>query len=426
MTRNTAKKPNHTSGKQAGAVDRPKVSVMITTYNHQAYIAQAIQSVLDQKTTFKYELLIGEDESSDGTREICQQFADQHPDIIKLFLNERKNVIYINGDATGRWNYTNLFKHAQGEYLARCDGDDYWSDPQKLQSQVDFLDDHPDYSLCYHHVRWLRDGQLYDNTHVPIPLNGTLSADDLFLNDNFIRTSAVMYRNHLKGQIPEWFYTVPYGDICMHLIHSQFGKIGYVDRLMGVYRVHTGGVFSGRSVKHNLNKSIKTYQMAAHNLGYEDNKSYQIGIARLQNQLREAIAKDTAPTLTERSDAKRTRSKNHAEQLPITAIIAAYNEGDVIYHVIRDLVEQDIQVVFIDHHSTDNTLSEVKRWLGKGVVRIETFPEDAGMEIPNDVYSWRYILRRKQDIAAEMGPGWYIHTDADEFRESPWLHLNLR
>jgi len=118
--------------------------------------------------------------------------------------------------------------------------------------------------------------------------------------------------------------------------------------------------------------------------------------------------------------------KTSDEKLPITAIIAAFNEGDVIYHVIRDLVEQDIQVVFIDHHSSDNTLEEVRRWEGKGVVRIESFPEDAGLDIPSNVYSWRHILRRKQQIASEMGPGWYLHADADEFRESPWRDLNLR
>lgn len=114
------------------------------------------------------------------------------------------------------------------------------------------------------------------------------------------------------------------------------------------------------------------------------------------------------------------------KMLPITAIIAAYNEGDVIYHVVKNLVEQDIQVYFIDHNSTDNTVEQVSKFLGKGVVHIEKFPEESGMDIPNDIYSWRYILKRKEQISQLLGDGWYIHTDADEFREAPFSGLNLR
>lgn len=90
--------------------ETPLVSVKMITYNHEPYIAQAIEGALMQKTDFPYEILIGEDNSSDGTREICKRYADEYPDKIRLFLNDRKNVIYINGRPTVRWNFVNLLK----------------------------------------------------------------------------------------------------------------------------------------------------------------------------------------------------------------------------------------------------------------------------------------------------------------------------
>ncbi|MDI6827405.1 MAG: glycoside hydrolase family 99-like domain-containing protein [Armatimonadota bacterium] len=114
------------------------------------------------------------------------------------------------------------------------------------------------------------------------------------------------------------------------------------------------------------------------------------------------------------------------EKLRIIAILAAFNEGDVIYHVIRDLVEQDIEVYLLNHHSTDNTVEQASKWLGKGLIGIELFPEQSGFDIPSDVFSLRYILMRKEQLVRQFGPGWYINADADEFRESPWPGLSLR
>jgi len=113
-------------------------------------------------------------------------------------------------------------------------------------------------------------------------------------------------------------------------------------------------------------------------------------------------------------------------KLRIIAILAVFNEGDIISHVVRDLVEQDIEVYILDHHSTDNSVEEASKWLGKGLIKIETFPDESGLNIPNDVFALRYILLRKEQLVRELGPAWYINADTDEFRESPWPGLNLR
>ena len=119
---------------------KPLVSICVVTYNHQNYIKQCLDGVLMQECNFEYEVLLGEDNSTDTTRKLCIEYAERFPDKIRLFLHDRSNVIYINGKPTGRFNFIYNLKQAKGKYIALCEGDDYWTDPTKLQKQVDFLE----------------------------------------------------------------------------------------------------------------------------------------------------------------------------------------------------------------------------------------------------------------------------------------------
>jgi 2-polyprenyl-3-methyl-5-hydroxy-6-metoxy-1,4-benzoquinol methylase len=111
----------------------------------------------------------------------------------------------------------------------------------------------------------------------------------------------------------------------------------------------------------------------------------------------------------------------------VIAIISAFNEGDIIYHVIGDLIENGIKVYLLDHNSTDDTVKEASKWLGHGLVHIENFPNESNYPEENKKqYVWTHILKRKEEIALTLGADWYIHADADEFRESPWPDLNLQ
>src|SRR5262245_61904643 len=126
-----------------------KVSVLVMTYNHARFIRQAVDSVLMQRAGFEFEILISEDCSTDGTREIVLDYARRHPDTIRLLLSDtnlRSNAIVVRG-----------IEAARGEYVALLDGDDFWTSPDKLQRQVRFLDTHPDCSLCFHNARVHRD-----------------------------------------------------------------------------------------------------------------------------------------------------------------------------------------------------------------------------------------------------------------------------
>src|SRR5690606_33338178 len=111
---------------------QPRVSVVVVTYQHARFIAKCLDCILDQKTNFPIEILVGEDESTDGTRGICQKYSQTHPDHIRLFLRSRKDVIHIMGKPTGRANFLGLLSEANGKYVAFCEGDDYWTDPLKL------------------------------------------------------------------------------------------------------------------------------------------------------------------------------------------------------------------------------------------------------------------------------------------------------
>ena len=221
-----------------------KLSVCLTTYNHEKFIREAIDSVLSQKTDFEFELLIGEDDSSDNTRAIVTEYKSSNPDKIVLFLHNREDVIYINGRPTGRHNYLNNLRHAKGEYIAVLDGDDFWTDPYKLQKQIDFLDENLDYSASFHNVYIGKDNletkKLYSNAD---------SDFDLELRDFLIKnqgpTVSLVFRNPYLTEFPDTFYTCPVEDWLMNVFLVQHGKIRFMHEVMGYYRKHDSGVWSG-------------------------------------------------------------------------------------------------------------------------------------------------------------------------------------
>ena len=246
----------------------PKVSVCITTYNQEKFISQALDSVLMQKTDFDFEVLIGEDDSLDGTREIVKEYARRYSGKIRLFLNDRKNVIYINRRPTGRWNFINNIKNARGEYIALLDGDDFWIDPCKLQKQVDFLTINPSYSTCIHNVNVVYEdlptaphphfGQQATGPHTYPEPNQTSTLMNLMYG-NFIPTPSVIFRSGIFNQFPPWFYRCSMGDWPLHVLNSRFGgPIGYLDEIMAVYRVHDKGIWSSVDAIENLLKSISS------------------------------------------------------------------------------------------------------------------------------------------------------------------------
>jgi glycosyltransferase involved in cell wall biosynthesis len=210
-----------------------KVSVAMITYNHEKFIAKALDSVLMQETSFDYEIIIGEDRSIDDTRSIVIDYQKRYPAKIRLLLNE-KNL-------GGNRNAAQVHRACTGSRVAWIEGDDYWTSPHKLQKQVDFLDGHPECSICFHDVMVIHtDGMHEPANHRPANQKEFSTIEDLLLG-NFIPTCSTMYRNGLIEEIPDWFYALPWGDWAFHILNAKHGRIGYINEVMGVWVIHPGG-----------------------------------------------------------------------------------------------------------------------------------------------------------------------------------------
>jgi len=246
-------------GSKSFSEQEPLVSVLVLTYQHVAYIKECLDSILMQHTSFPIEILLGEDDSSDGTREICERYAAQHPDRIRLFLGHRADVLYILGKPTGRRNLLNLLSAAKGRYIALCEGDDYWTDPFKLQKQVDFLEEHSEYSCCFHSVQLLINGDLHA---YPIPdevdkMNITL--EDILSKRNFVTTPSVMYRS-VFIPFPRFLLKAPYGDMALFTLASKTGKAACLDEDMAVWRQTAKGLWTGLDEQAKLDGKLYMYR----------------------------------------------------------------------------------------------------------------------------------------------------------------------
>lgn len=212
------------------------VSVFILTYNQEQYIAQTLESILMQQTSFTYQLVIGEDCSTDGTRAICESYAEKFSNKIKLLPKLKKNIGLIA-------NYMQTIAECDGKYIAICDGDDYWIDEFKLQKQVDFLEENTDYAVVYtNYTRLYPDG----NFKKAVLLNTKDETDfnDLIEN-NFIPSVTVLFKNNLLvDKFPNWISDHPYGDWPTYLwTIKDRGKIHLMNEITAVYRVEIGVSF---------------------------------------------------------------------------------------------------------------------------------------------------------------------------------------
>lgn len=225
--------------------NKPLVSICVQTYQHVNYIRKCLDGILIQETNFEFEILLGEDASTDGTREICIKYANKYPAKIRLYLHHRENNIAIDGSPTGRFNFLYNLYSAKGKYIALCEGDDYWTDPNKLQKQVDFLEVNEDYNICFHNVKIYeqRTSSLLNDT-ITRNVQDTTTIKDLVLG-NYIHTLSVVFRNNFK--IPKWYKESSIGDWALYMIIIKEKKIYKINDIMGVYRLHNISIWSNLS-----------------------------------------------------------------------------------------------------------------------------------------------------------------------------------
>jgi glycosyltransferase involved in cell wall biosynthesis len=220
-----------------------KLSVLIPTFNHGKFIAQTLEGALEQITDFDFEIIIGDDASTDDNALIINDFAKKNPDKIRAFLHNENLGPREPRELGGKNNVGFLFSECKGEYIALCEGDDYWTNPLKLQKAVDFLESNQDFALCHHQLEII-----YQDNSISHPFNSENQQDTSMLEDLlrdeswFLGTASTVFRNVFKNGMPDWWWKSASGDLGIFIEVAKHGKIKYFPETMGCYRKHSGGM----------------------------------------------------------------------------------------------------------------------------------------------------------------------------------------
>lgn len=215
--------------------DLPLVSVNCITYNHEKYIKDSIDSFLMQKTNFKYEILIHDDASTDRTQGIIKDYQKRYPNIIKPILQTENQM----SRGVKKVSYIFNHKRAIGKYVAVCEGDDYWTDPYKLQKQVDILESNPESVAAFHKVEKITTdkkslNQFFEPDNVKVKY---YLEDIIHFKGKIIHASSLIYKKKYFENPPDFYFKSPVGDLPMMLVLSAQGPFYYLDMIMSNYRV---------------------------------------------------------------------------------------------------------------------------------------------------------------------------------------------
>jgi glycosyltransferase involved in cell wall biosynthesis len=259
-------------------VPNPKVSICLITYNHAPFIEQCLQSIIDQETSFEFEIILGDDCSKDGNQEKIIAFIAKYPKRITAYLHP-----YNLGpkDVLSKNNLMHAFYQCKGDYIIHIEGDDYFTDKHKLQKQVDFLEQNSSYSACFHNALIVyEDGsQRATQTVNPDNQKDTIYTDDLIDEKErwFMATASVMMRRKFVHPLPHWFYDSISGDFILYAILTHHGPIGYLKDIMTVYRKNSNGMsyhyhFTNFKFIRNrilMYKGMKSYNLPKYNKQYD-------------------------------------------------------------------------------------------------------------------------------------------------------------
>jgi glycosyltransferase involved in cell wall biosynthesis len=216
----------------------PRVSVLITAYEHERYIARALEGALEQRGV-AFELLVGDDASTDRTRDVIDGYARANPDLVRRYFPER------NLGHGGSALFAALLARARGEYVAGLDGDDFWTSPDKLQRQVAHMDEHTRCAMCFHDVLC----RYEDGSRPDARFTGSLPVSHVdvprLLDGVQIGSCAPLFRREAIHPLPEWYLDLPWGDAPLYVLAAGRGRIDYLPEVMGVYRIHGGGMYRG-------------------------------------------------------------------------------------------------------------------------------------------------------------------------------------
>jgi len=225
----------------------PEVSTLVLTYDHERYLARAFEGVQQQKVGFPCELVVADDCSRDGTAAVVESW--------KKIFGDRMRILPRAENLGITRNFVSALPQCRGRYVAILEGDDYWTDLRKLQKQRDFLASNPEFSACFHRVRLLLDDHRFMDW---TPLPGTKARLEFLdvLVENFVpNCSALMFRNDPELKIPAWLCETGAYDWVLHVANAERGALGFIDDVMSVYRVHSGGAWNGRTAREQVDSA---------------------------------------------------------------------------------------------------------------------------------------------------------------------------
>lgn len=268
----------------------PAVSVAMIARNHEAFIAQAVGSVMDQQADFPIELVVGDDASTDLTPEILAGLAGRHAGRIRLLPAGPRL-----GPAA---NYVRTLAACRAPYVAVLEGDDYWTDPTKLRRQVEMLERRPDLSACFHPVRTVTEPPGgAEKVYPPSRYRREIGLTTLLWR-NVLNTNAVVYRNDPPLDLPDFVRTVLPADWPVHILQACRGNFGFLPETMGVYRRHAGGLWSSRRLEEILPHCIDMLRQLDRHLEFRHHAAiartlwkYRAGLAALKLARRVGIVR---------------------------------------------------------------------------------------------------------------------------------------
>lgn len=222
------------------------------TYNQERFITQAIDSVLMQRVSEPYEVVIGDDCSTDATGAIIRRYAERYPDLVRPLWTDRNLGMMPN--------FRRCWEACRGQYIAVLEGDDYWISPHKLQRQIDSMDRHPEWSMCFVRVRMVFDDGRPPLEHPAGPQVPVFTVREL-LASNPIQPCGVMYRQGVLGAWPEVLDVLALGDWPLGILHALRGDVGFLDEVMAVYRQHGAGTWSSKPRDWKVRQSARMFDV---------------------------------------------------------------------------------------------------------------------------------------------------------------------
>jgi hypothetical protein len=269
----------------------PLVSVFMITYQHAAFIREAIDSVLMQRVDFPYEICIGEDESTDGTREICLEFARKHPDKIRLFLRNRANPARRAFAAPFLFNMASTFDACRGKYIALLEGDDSWLSPLKLQTQVKLLEGNPGLAASCHYAACLSEGRPWALSVTPTCPVESFDIEAVLKRDvGNVHTSTWLLR---RGTPVPWhkLVTSPFGEYPIIVCAMLQGTALALPQVWSLYRSHARAVFTSRSTETRLEWNVELWKCLESVVPVNLHAAAAIGTSRARNMLTRTLSK---------------------------------------------------------------------------------------------------------------------------------------